>query len=119
MKKLITTYPDQKIQNVKFEYFDALSLSKVSSTTIQDKLEAFETLDALKIIIPDFKEFDSETYLGTIHSLTPLSAFSDHVQSLKKKLREGKMNQNLKVQVIKDNFDIYYQARRVIKFVQH
>ena len=83
---MITTYPDQKIQNVKFEYFDALSLSKVSSTAIQDKLESFETLDALKIILPDFKEFDSETYLGTIHSLTPLSAFSAHVQSLNLKV---------------------------------
>ena len=103
---------------MKYEYLDALSQLKISSTDLRPKLEEFETLNELKLIIPDFEEFDSQTYLLTIHKDTNLHDFSAHVQALKLKLRAGHLNKDLKVELIKENFDTYFQAKRALEYIQ-
>lgn len=72
----------------------------------------------MKLIIPDFEDFDSQTYLRTIHKDTNLHDFSTHVQALKLKLRAGNLNKDLKIELIKDNFDTYFQAKRALEYIQ-
>ena len=112
LKQLIRAYGNNKVtENLRFIYQDPLTNEFVNSQKMN--LTSFEKINDMEILIPSSEQFCPESFLKVLHLDTSLKDFETYIQRLKSVLRANSMNQDLKRQLVKNNFETYFEAKKV------